>query len=196
MAKPTVPPKLLSEPQPKPLIGPQLRERRRQLGLSIDDLAGRVGLTKGHLSSIERDLASPSVASLVAICNALGMPVGALFEGTETAVVRRAKRRRIEFGGKGLHDYLLSPSTRSRIQVVWSEMGPGGSGGDELYAIPAEEEFVMVIEGRLVMTVAGQETLLEEGDAMTFDPRRPHTFSNPSKSARTVALFAFTPPLY
>jgi transcriptional regulator with XRE-family HTH domain len=187
---------LLSEPQPKPLIGPQLRERRRQLGLSIDDLARRVGLTKGHLSSIERDLASPSVAALVAICNALGMPVGALFEGTETAVVRRARRRRIEFGGKCLHDYLLSPSTRSRIQVVWSEMGPGGSGGEELYAIPAEEEFVMVIEGSLLMTVAGQETLLEEGDAMTFDPRRPHTFRNPAKSARTVALFAFTPPLY
>jgi transcriptional regulator with XRE-family HTH domain len=188
--------KLLSEPQPKPQIGPQLRERRRQLGLSIDELAARVDLTKGHLSSIERDLASPSVASLLAICNALGLSVGALFEGTETAVVRRNKRRRIEFGGKGLHDFLLSPSTRSRIQVVWSEMGPGGSGGEALYTIPAEEEFVMVISGRLLMVVAGQETVLEEGDAMTFDPRKPHTFRNPSNSARTVALFAFTPPLY
>ena len=187
---------LLSEPQPKPQIGPQLRERRRQLGLSIDELAARVNLTKGHLSAIERDLASPSVASLVAICGALGLAVGALFEGTETAVVRRNKRRRIEFGGKGLNDYLLSPSTRSRIQVVWSEMGPGGTGGDELYAIPAEEEFVMVISGQLLMKVAGQETLLAEGDAMTFDPRKPHTFSNPSQNARSVALFAFTPPLY
>ena len=166
------------------------------MGLSIDELAARVDLTKGHLSSIERDLASPSVASLLAICHALGLSVGTLFEGTETAVVRRGKRRRIEFGGKGLHDYLLSPSTRSRIQVVWSEMGPGGSGGDELYTIPAEEEFVMVISGQLLMTVAGQETLLAEGDAMTFDPRKPHTFRNPSQSGRTVALFAFTPPLY
>ncbi|MBL8710019.1 MAG: helix-turn-helix transcriptional regulator, partial [Rhodospirillaceae bacterium] len=158
--------------------------------------ATRVGLTKGHLSAIERDLASPSVASLLAICAALGLSVGSLFEGAETAVVRRHKRRRIEFGGKGLNDYLLSPSTRSRIQVVWSEMGPGGSGGDELYAIPAEEEFVLVIAGRLQMVVAGQETVLAEGDAMTFDPRKPHTFRNPSKSVRTVALFAFTPPLY
>lgn len=188
--------KLLSEPQPKPQIGPQLRERRRQMGLSIDELARRVALTKGHLSAIERDLASPSVASLLAICQALGLSVGALFEGAETAVVRRNKRRRIQFGGKELQDYLLSPSTRSRIQVVWSEMAPLGSGGDELYTIPAEEEFVMVISGQLHMTVAGQETLLGEGDAMTFDPRKPHTFRNPSKTLRTVALFAFTPPLY
>lgn len=189
-------PKLLSEPQPKPLIGPQLRERRRSLGLSMDELAEKVGLTKGHLSSIERDLASPSVASLLAICAALGLSVGSLFEGAETSVVRRTNRRRIEFGGKGLQDYLLSASTRSRIQVVWSEMGPLGSGGDELYTIPAEEEFVFVLAGELVMTVAGQETLLADGDAMTFDPRKPHTFKNPSATERTVVLFAFTPPLY
>ena len=34
-------------------------------------------------------------------------------------------------------------------------MGPGGSGGDALYTIPAEEEFVMVISGRLLIVVAG-----------------------------------------
>jgi transcriptional regulator with XRE-family HTH domain len=188
-------PKILSEPQPRPRIGQQMRERRRALGLSIGDLAGRVGLTKGHLSSIERDLASPSVAALLSICNALGLSVGALFEGTQTAVVRRAERRRIEFGGKGLNDYLLSPSTRSRIQVIWSEMAPLATGGAE-YTIPAEEEFVMVVLGQLQLSVNGQESLLKEGDAMIFDPRRPHSFRNPSATHRTVALFAFTPPLY
>lgn len=177
-------------------MGAKLRERRRALNLTLDEVARRAGLTKGFISDVERDQTSPSVASLLAICEALGISVGTLFEGAGKAVVRKADRKRIRFGGTRLEDYLLSPSTRSRIQVVLSQMAPAGSGGEEAYRLPAEEEFVLVLEGSLRITVNGEDTVLKEGDAMTFDPRLPHTFANASAKKPARVLFALTPPPY
>ncbi|WP_457836127.1 helix-turn-helix domain-containing protein, partial [Staphylococcus aureus] len=70
-------------------------------------MAAATGLTKGFLSEIERDKASPSVASLVALCDVLGVPVGSLFEApAPSAVVRVAERAPIRFGGTGIVDHL------------------------------------------------------------------------------------------
>jgi hypothetical protein len=35
---------------------------------------------------------------------------------------------------------------------------------------------------------------LREGDAMAFDPQRPHNFLNPSRQEPARVLFAMTPP--
>lgn len=191
MAKPA-----RSSRSPAARVGARLRDRRRALNLTLDDVAGRTGLTKGFISDVERDRTSPSVASLLGICEAVGLSVGSLFESAGTAIVRKADRKRIRFGGTRIEDFLLSSSTRSRIQVVMSHMAPGGTGGEEPYRLPAEEEFVLVLHGSLRMTVNGAVTVLKEGDAMTFDPRLPHTFANASDKKPARVLFAFTPPPY
>lgn len=83
-------------------IGRKIRTLRLEKSLTLDQLAERTALTKSHLSSIERDLSSPSVASLIAICQALGVSVGSLFSEPENSLVRRDERKPIEFGGKVL----------------------------------------------------------------------------------------------
>jgi transcriptional regulator with XRE-family HTH domain len=55
-------------------LGNRLRARRQELGLSLRELAERVGLTASFLSQIERDLASPSIESLRKISDALEVP--------------------------------------------------------------------------------------------------------------------------
>ncbi|WP_283178760.1 cupin domain-containing protein [Gemmobacter sp. 24YEA27] len=40
----------------------------------------------------------------------------------------------------------------------------------------------------------GEETILHPGDSMSFDPRRLHSFRNPSSSLPTIAVFIMTPP--
>jgi hypothetical protein len=44
------------------------------------------------------------------------------------------------------------------------------------------------------MSLEGEEFVLLEGDAMTFDPRRLHTFRNGSASKQAQALFILSPP--
>ncbi|HVJ35646.1 MAG TPA: cupin domain-containing protein [Terriglobia bacterium] len=184
-----------SEPMKSgPAIGALLRARRQSLDLTLDDVAAAAEMTKGFLSDVERDKASPSVASLVRLCDVLNLPVGSLFSSVGSAVVRKDERVPIKFGGSGIQDYLLSPSSAARGQAILSEIAPGGGGGAGLYTLRCEEEFVLVLNGSVIIVVEDEETVLRAGDAMTFDPRRPHTFRNTSASKPAQALFMMMPP--
>lgn len=190
----------MSIEQPRPgkhraLIGPRLRHRRHELGLTLDEVAEASGLTKSFLSAVERDQTSPSVASLLMICDVLRLPVGSLFDSSPDAVVRVADRRPIEFGGAGLEDFLISPKGTNRFQAVLSEMAPGAGGGDELYSLRAAEVFVMVLAGRVVLRFADESQTLAVGDTMTYEPKRPHTFDNASATEAATALFIIMPAL-
>jgi transcriptional regulator with XRE-family HTH domain len=52
-------------------IAAAIRARRRRLGLTLSDLAGKSGLSSPFLSQVERNQATPSITSLMAIARAL-----------------------------------------------------------------------------------------------------------------------------
>src|SRR6201995_4621089 len=80
-------------------IGAQLKTARLAARMTMAELAGQSGLTKGFVSKLERDLANVSVASLIRLCDALGISPGSLFQAPKGEVVRRDTRPRINFGG-------------------------------------------------------------------------------------------------
>ena len=121
------------------------------------EVAEQAGLTKGFVSKLERDLANVSVASLIRLCDALGISVGSLFQAPKGEVVRRDARPRINFGGRKMTEYLLTPSGEKRVQTILSEIEPGGGSGKEPYALPAGVEFVLILAGQLQVTVAGEQ---------------------------------------
>lgn len=174
-------------------IGPRLRNARRARGLTIEQVADAAELTKGFLSRLERDGTTASVASLVRVCDALGIKVGSLFEEAESALVREGDARPINFGGEGVRDVLYTPTTEQRLQVLRSRVEPGGGGGDDLYTLASEAEFVYVLSGRLEVRLSSQAHLLEAGDGLTFSPREPHTWRNPSDSEPALALWVLSP---
>ncbi|HAX72234.1 MAG TPA: Cro/Cl family transcriptional regulator, partial [Firmicutes bacterium] len=61
------------------IIGDKIRRLRMEHGLTQEELADRTELTKGYISQVERDLASPSIATLVDILEALGTSLGEFF---------------------------------------------------------------------------------------------------------------------
>ncbi len=117
--------------------------------MTLDEVAGAADLTKSFLGDIERDKTSPSVASLVRLCEVLALPVGDLFTPARSGVVRANDRPPIRFGGTGVSDYLISPAEAKRLQVIFSDIEPGGTGGEKLYTLACEEEFVFVLEGAI-----------------------------------------------
>ena len=149
-------------------IGAQLRAARLAARMSMAEVAEQAGLTKGFVSKLERDLANVSVASLIRLCDALGISVGSLFQAPKGEVVRRDARPRINFGGRKMTEYLLTPSGEKRVQTILSDIEPGGGSGAEPYRLPAGVEFVFILAGVLQVTVAGERMVLEEGDALTF----------------------------
>lgn len=177
-------------------LGALLRQAREAQRLTLAQVSKSAGLTKGFLSKVERDVATPSVASLLRLCEALGTSIGELFEGGPTqALVRAGAYPSIRFGGEAMQESLLTPPRERRLQVIHSVIRPGGGSGEEPYAIPADVEFVLVLDGELRLTVDDEVHQLGTGDALTFPPRTRHAFRNPSPDRDTVVVWVLTPAL-
>lgn len=168
-------------------IGERLRAARLAARKSIAEVAADAGLTKGFLSKLERDLANVSVASLMRLCDALGIAVGSLFEPPKGEVVRATDRPPINFGGTaGMREYLLTPTAERRMQAILSDIEPGGGSGDEAYSLPADVEFVLVLEGKLQIAMEGEPVTLAAGDAFTFPAGTAHSFRAADSPARVL----------
>jgi transcriptional regulator with XRE-family HTH domain len=174
-------------------IGARLRAVRQSQKLTIEAVADATGLTKGFISRLERDAASPSVASLVAVCDAIGLRVGALFDPPETAVVRAGEGRPISFGAEGAEERLLTPGTQQQLEVIHTELRGGGHGGIELYTLDCDTEFVYVVAGRLDVVLEEETATLGPGDAMTFPGRTPHTWRNASQVEPCEVVWVLSP---
>jgi transcriptional regulator with XRE-family HTH domain len=162
------------------LIGAKLRAARTGRGLTLDQVAQAAGLTKGFVSRLERDDVSPSVASLVRVCEVLGLRVGDLFDPPATSVIRSGEGRLINFGGSGAVERLVTPGTQTELEVIHSLIQPGGTGGEELYALACDVECVFVLSGTLEVVFENGTEVLDRGDAMTFPGSSHHTWKNSS----------------
>lgn len=178
-----------------PSIGPRLREARRAQGLSLAALAERSDLTKGFLSQVERDLTSPSVGTLLRLCRALDLPVGHLFDGAHTPLVRAGERIPIAFGGSGVSEFRLTPADEARVMLLMSEIAPGGGSGEEPYSLGSDAEVAHVLEGALHIEVDGAHHRLGPGDTLSFDASAPHRWHNPSAAMPTRVLWVLAPAL-
>jgi transcriptional regulator with XRE-family HTH domain len=176
-------------------IGAQLRAARLAARMTMAEVAEEAGLTKGFVSKLERDLANVSVASLIRLCDALGVSVGSLFQTPKGEVVRRDTRPQINFGGRKMTEYLLTPSGEKRVQAILSDVEPGGGSGAEPYSLPADVEFVFVLSGQLEITVAGKQVTLGQGDAFTFPADTRHTFRGAPQAGTTQVLWIVSPAL-
>jgi quercetin dioxygenase-like cupin family protein/DNA-binding Xre family transcriptional regulator len=176
-------------------IGAQLKAARLAARMSMADVAEQAGLTKGFVSKLERDLVSVSVASLIRLCDALGVSVGSLFQAPTGEVVRHGAYPPINFGGRKMTEHLLTPSGEKRVQAILSDIEPGGGSGDDPYALPADVEFVFVVTGQLQVTVASEQITLDQGDAFTFPANIEHTFRATPQEGPTQVLWVVSPAL-
>ncbi len=178
-------------------VGPRLRAARRERGLTISEVAEQAGLTAGFISQLERDLTSASLSSLYRICAVLGIRVGNLIDEVPSGkLIRREQQTRRSLAMGDAEHLLLSSREERRFHVTESHIPPGGSAGDELYTLPADVELVYVLRGSLELRVGDEMHVLEEGDTLTYSPRDPHTWRNPSDSDEAVVLWTALPNPY
>lgn len=174
-------------------LGPRLRARRREQGMTLAQVADRSGVTKGFLSLVERGLASVSVPTLLTLCTALELELGALFEYPEEEVVRAGRGAPLEMGGGGIEEFLLTPASEPHIQVMRTVLQPGGGSGGA-YTLDCETVFVLVVRGALALRVGGRERRLEAGDSTTFSARTMHAWENPGDDEAEV-VWTLAPPV-
>jgi transcriptional regulator with XRE-family HTH domain len=98
-------------------IARQVRTLRRAAGLSIVEMADKVGISKAMLSKIENAQTSSSLSTLARLASGLDVPVTALFRGADTGhdAVFTENGRGSQIVGRGTrvgHDYELLGALR------------------------------------------------------------------------------------
>ena len=178
-------------------LGSRIRAMRQARHLTLRDVADRAGVTESFLSQVERDVASPSIATVGRIARALDLSIAQLFaeDGQVGRVVRREARRRIAYPGLRAVDEFLTSNMAGRLQVIVCTIDPGGGTGEEPYTHDSDEEVVVVLAGVLDLWVGDEHYVLREGDSITFSSRTPHWNVNRGDVPATV-LFCLTPPSF
>lgn len=174
-------------------LGARLRHARESSRLSLGEVAERAGVTKSFLSRVERDLTSPSIASLMEICDAVGVAPADLFQVPRTTLVRRADRPHMGDLPKAndVLDTLITPVDERHVTVLETVATGQGSGGEVLYTLPSQCEVCFVVEGRVEVQVEDEAFLLHRGDALTFGAAVPHTWrATTAAGARVLWILA------
>lgn len=167
-------------------LGANLRELRKQKGLSLQKLAERSDVSVGMISQVERGLANPSMRLLTSLRRALNISMQELFGEAEHQgltdedppfVRRLAKRPIIDLGM--LHKELLTPPNQQHLQIMTLRLDPGGESGSHALSYPAEKGG-LVLSGKVMLSVDGVAAELNTGDSFVFDSALPHSLRNTS----------------
>ncbi len=179
-------------------IGTDLRALRKSRGLTLSELAPRIGRSVGHLSQIERDLSDISINDLRKLATALDVPLGWFFvnDGASAEerghVVRADARRKVGSTEGGLVEELLSPDLGGSFEIFRSVFEPGADQGESVQR--ETEEAGYVVSGTLELTIGDATFLLNEGDSFRF-AGEPCRWRNPG-GEKAVVIWVISPPVY
>jgi transcriptional regulator with XRE-family HTH domain len=170
-----------------PEIGEHLRARRHELGLSLRDLAERLGVSPSLISQIERGRANPSVSTLYQLVAELDVSLDELlFEDRRGPAVapaggpiqRANERHRIRLASGVIWERLTTVSEPGvEFLYVVYEVG-GASSPEDAYQRHNGHEWGYVISGTLQVTVGFRQYLLEAGDSLSLESTTPHRLAN------------------
>lgn len=178
-------------------IGSKIKRLRLQRGLTQEELADRCELSKGFISLLERDLTSPSIATLVDVLECLGTDLPQFFsEKAARKVVFSEADTSVKYDEEGLKGFIrwLVPSAqKNRMEPILVEIGPGGETDED---DPHEgEEFGYVLSGSVQIVLGDRATRARKDESFCFEPTAVHKLMNPGKTAARV-LWVATPPSF
>jgi transcriptional regulator with XRE-family HTH domain len=174
-------------------IGGRVRHGRNSRGWTLDQLAGRSGVSRRMLVSIEQGAANPSIATLLLISDALGIGLPALVDMDRSPGLRvtRAGTAPVLWRGKlGGRAVLVAGTEPPDVTELWDwTLGPGESHSSPAHAA-GTRELLLVLDGPIELRVGQHAEALATGDSASFSGDLPHGYVNASTAG--TARFALT----
>jgi transcriptional regulator with XRE-family HTH domain len=163
-------------------IGHEVRTLRKKLGITGSDLANATGISLGMLSKIENGNTSPSLTTLQALAQALGVPVTAFFRRFEevrnASFVKAGEGVELERRGtRAGHQYnLLGHIGQNAAGVVVEPYLITLTADSDVFPTFQHEglEFLYMLEGSVRYRHGDTLYLMEPGDSLFFDADAPH----------------------
>jgi transcriptional regulator with XRE-family HTH domain len=173
-------------PQPSK-IGDRLRAERQRTGMTVRQVAARIGVSPSLISQIERDKVNPSVSTLWSLVTVLGVSMGDLFADVEAPAGRTAAGSATAGpvtvpGGRAVinlesdvHWERLTAAPDSLVEFLTVAYPPGAESCDaDSLMRHGGKEYGYVISGRLGVRIGFDEFELGPGMAVSFDSSSPH----------------------
>lgn len=163
------------------IIGKNIKLLRKKKGLTLQDLEGLTGLTRGYLSKIERSKKAPPYSTVSKVASALGVRINYLtseklqkLDDPRVAFVKNGEARleKTHSNEKGYKYQALAVGKVGKnmepyiIETAFEEHGTFQHEG---------EEFLYVLEGTHEFIYDGEKYIMEEGDSIYYDANVPHT---------------------
>ncbi len=176
-------------------VGERVRELRAAAGLTVRELARRIGVSASHVSQVERGIGSFSVPALYAVAAELGVqmheildpqapvpsvsaaPVPTGADLVAAGIVQRAHDHpsiKLSSGPRWSRLTAMGELDAEFLEVVYA---PGTEAPQE-HIVHQGREYGVIIAGQLSVELQGQATVLAPGDSIVFDSTIPHRFWN------------------
>jgi len=173
-------------------LGARLRLGRERTGMSLRELARRVGVSPSLVSQIERNHVKPSVGTLYSVANELGLLLDDLFRDGEPGPSKDARARGQAAGGAsgpvqrhsgrkairlaaGVRWERLTSAPDKEVEFIYVVYDVGGASCEEDALVRhGGKEYAYMISGRLGVRIGFEEFELRPGDSISFDAQSPH----------------------
>lgn len=177
-------------------LGLLIRKHRKEQKLTLRAVAERAGISEGFLSQVENDVNSPSVETLIKICQAIGVNAGDLLNligrQEKLVVIPKSDWNDVDIPHAGFATRrFYSEENRKTIDSAILFIEPGKS-------IPVRkniknsQEILCILKGSLELAHGEKKVHLDKGDAV-------HLWAEPKKQQitnrgdrQTIALWVGT----
>lgn len=175
-------------------IGNELKRLRIKNGLTQEELADRCELSKGFISQVERDLASPSISTLSDLLQCLGTDLKNFFNDAadEDVVFKEDDVFVKEYKDEGsIINWIVPNSQKNDMEPIIVELLPNGK---SYIDDPHDgEEFGYVLSGSVVLHVGSKKYRVKKHESFYYKANSVHYIENNTKSNAKV-LWVSTPP--
>lgn len=175
-------------------IGQKLKELRVLKNLTQEELADRAELSKGFISQLERNLTSPSIATLTDILQCLGTSLNEFFtEEPEEQIVFGSEDffEKIDSDLKNKIEWIIPNAQKNIMEPIFLTLEKGGSTYPDT---PHEgEEFGYILQGSIMIHLGNKSYRAKKGEAFYFTPDKKHYLT--SKNGATL-IWVSSPPSF
>ncbi len=174
-------------------IGENLKRIRVANSLTQQELADRCELTKGYISQLERDLTSPSIATLTDILECLGTDLGSFFnEEVDSKIVFKQDDVFVkESDDDYIINWIVPNAQKYKMEPILIELGDQSkTKTDEPHD---GEEFGYVLSGSILLNYGNQVYKVKKSESFYIKANKTHYIENAGKGVARI-LWISTPP--
>ena len=160
-------------------IGERLRGLRDVLDISVEEIAALCGITVDRYEKMENGETELSVANLQKIAKKYGISLDVLMFGEEPKMssyflTRKGQGKSVERRKAYQYESLASGFRGRKADPCIVTVEPKDANAPKEMNSHSGQEFNMVLEGTMELTIGTKSLVLNEGDSIYFDATHPH----------------------